>query len=93
MHQLKEINNPHSFGLQLEIDPMELGRIERDYKNDVQRQRSEIITYWYLNTEESERTWGRLADAIERMGGHRNLEKRLRQLAVTTTGKVASITS
>ena len=90
--ELEEITNLYNFGLQLGIDTRVLDRIDRDHRNDVERQRSEIIKYWYRNTEESERTWGRVADAIGRLGGHRNLETRLRQLAITTTvtGKEAS---
>ena len=60
--------------------------IDRDHRNDVERQRSEIVTYWDRNTEESERTWGRVADAIGRLGGHRNLEAEIRQLGTTPTG-------
>ena len=90
--ELEEITNLYNFGLQLGIDTRVLDRIDRDHRNDVERQRSEIIKYWYRNTEESERTWGRVADAIRRLGGHHNLETRLRQLPITTTvtGKEAS---
>ena len=83
---MEEITNLYNFGLQLDIDSKVLDRIERDYRNDVERQRSEIIKFWYRNTEESERTWGRVADAIKRLGGHRNLETKLRQLGTTRTG-------
>ena len=84
--ELEEITNLHNFGLQLGIDSKVLGRIERDHRNDVERQRSEIIKYWFLNTEESECTWGRIADAIKKLGGHRNLETKLRRLGTTPTG-------
>ena len=84
--ELGEITNPYNFGLQLGIDSKVLDRIDRDHRNDVERQRSEIIKYWYRNTAESERTWGRLADAIGKLGGHRNLETKLRQLVTTSTG-------
>ena len=86
MRELEEITNPYNFGLQLGIDSKVLDRIDRDHRNDVERQRSEIIKYWYRNTKKSERTWGSLADAIGRLGGHSNLETELRQLGTTPTG-------
>ena len=86
MRELEEITNPYNFGLQLGIDSKVLDRIDRDHRNDVERQRSEIIKYWYRNTKKSERTWGSLADAIGRLGGHSNLEAELRQLGTTPTG-------
>ena len=86
MRELEEITNPYNFGLQLGIDSKVLDRIDRDHRNDVERQRSEIIKYWYRNTKKSERTWGSLADAIGRLGGHSNLETELRQLGMTPTG-------
>ena len=60
-----------------------MARIDKDHRNDVEQQRCEVIKYWYQNTKESERTWGRVADAIKKLGGHRNLEMKLRQLATT----------
>ena len=81
--ELGEITNLYNFGLQLGIDSKVLDRIERDHRNDVERQRSEIIKSWYRNTADSERTWGRIADAIKKLGDHRNLETRLRQLGTT----------
>ena len=84
--ELGEITNLYNFGLQLGIDSKVLDRIDREHRNDIERQRSEIIKFWYRNTVESERTWGRVADAIKRLGDHRNLETRLRQLGTTPTG-------
>ena len=86
LRELGEITNPYNFGLQLGINSKVLDQIDRDHRNDVERQRSEIIKYWDRNTEESERTWGSLADAIGKLGGHRNLETKLRQLGTTPTG-------
>ena len=84
--ELGEITNLYNFGLQLGIDSKVLDRIDKDHRNDIERQKSEIIKSWYRNTAESERTWGRVADAIQRLGDHRNLETRLRQLGTTPTG-------
>ena len=84
--ELGEITDLYNFGLQLGIDSKVLDRIDKDYRNDVQRQKSEIIKYWCRNTEESERTWERVADAIGKLGGHSNLETKLRQLGTTPTG-------
>ena len=84
--ELGEITNLYNFGLQLGIDSKVLDRIDRNHRNDIERQRSEIVTYWYRNTAESERTWGRVADAIGKLGDHRNLETRLQQLGTTPIG-------
>ena len=87
--ELEEITSLYNFGLQLGINSKVLDRIDKDHRNDIEQQRSKIVTYWYRNTAESERTWGRVADAIGRLGDHRNLETRLRKLptATTVTGK------
>ena len=89
LRELEEITNPYIFGLHLGIDSKVVDRIDRDHRNDVERQRSEVIMYWYRNTKVLERTWGKVADAIKTLGGHRNLEMKLRQLHVavaTLTG-------
>ena len=84
--ELEEITNLYNFGLQLGIDSKVLDRIDREHRSDIERQRSEIVKYWYRNTAESECTWGRIADAIGRLGGHSNLEMKLRQLGTTLAG-------
>ena len=76
--ELKEITNPYQFGLQLDIDPKDLDQIERDHKGNVAQQRSEVIKHWSRN---DKCTWEKAADALKKMGGHGNLEKKLRQLA------------
>ena len=83
--ELKEITNPYNFGLQLWINSEVLDHIDTDHRHNVERQRSEIIKFWYRNTKESERTWERVADAVKRLGGHRNLETKLRQLHAAAT--------
>ena len=74
--QLKEITQPHQFGLHLGLDPNVLQLIERNHPGDVARQRSEVIVYWSRNYE---CTWEKVADTLRRMGGHGNLERKLRQ--------------
>ena len=88
--ELKEFIDPYVLGWQLGIDGPVLTSIEKDY-GDVERQILEVIKVWYRNTEESERTWGRIADAIEGLEHYKYLEEKLRELATTTTGKEASI--
>ena len=59
------------------MDAKDLEQIEKDHK-DVVRQRSEVIKYWCRNNECT--TWEKVAEAVNKLGGHSNLEKRLRQL-------------
>ena len=70
--------------MHLGIESKDLEQIEKNHRGDVARQRSEVIKFWYKNAEESERTWGRVADALQTLGSHRNLESQLRKLGETT---------
>ena len=57
--------------------PSDLRLIEKNHSGDVARQRTEVITYWSRN---NECTWEKVADAVKKLGGHGNLEKKLRQI-------------
>ena len=78
--ELKGISDPYRLGLQLGIEDSYLDGMEKNHSGDVARQRTAMIKHWYNNTAESERTWGRVADAVNALGDHRNLESRLREL-------------
>ena len=67
-------------GVHLKIETKDLDGMERNHSGDVARLRTAVIKFWYNNTDESERTWGRVADAVKALRGHRNLENRLRKL-------------
>ena len=73
---LKEITKPYLLGIHLGIKEHELKRIEENYLRDVDRQMAEVINYWLRNNTEC--SWEALASAVEKMGGHGNLVKRLR---------------
>ena len=51
---------------------------EKNHPKDVDRQMTEVIKYWYNNNGDC--SWEALAKAVEQMGSHRNLVKRLREL-------------
>ena len=71
--------------MQLGIESHELKKIEKNYPRDVDRQMAEVIEYWLRNN--SDCSWEALASAVEKMGGHGNLAKMLRDrhLENTTT--------
>ena len=82
---IKEVTDPYILGVQLGIEPHELKKIEKNYPRDIDRQMAEVIEYWLHNN--SDCSWGALASAVEKMGGHGNLVKKLRDkhLENTTT--------
>ena len=73
---LEEITDPYLLGIQLGIKAHELKKIEKNYPQDVDRQMAEVINYRLHNGTEC--SWEALASAVEKMGGHENLVKRLR---------------
>ena len=75
--ELNEVTQPYQFGLQLGIAPSDLWLIERNHLGDVAQQRTEVIIYWSRNYE---CTWEKVADALKKLGGYGNLEKKLRQM-------------
>ena len=75
---LEEITDPHRLGMFLNIKPHKLEKFEKNYPRDIDRQKSEVIKYWLRNSKDC--SWEVLANAVERMGGHGNLVKRLRDM-------------
>ena len=73
---LKEITEPHELGMHLGIETYELKTFERNYPQDSNQQRMEVLEYWLRNS--SDCSWGALASAVEKMGRHGNLVKTLR---------------
>ena len=77
LHMLREIVSPYVLGIFLKIETNTLRRIEREYKDNTQRQLSEVIEYWLNNT--AQVSWSVLADAVDKLGGHGNLVQELRK--------------
>jgi hypothetical protein len=50
-------------------------QIEKENKDDLERQKIEIINLWLDNSNDC--SWGRLAEALEHLGGHGRLVSRL----------------
>ena len=73
---LEEITKPHKLGMHLGVETYKLEKIEENYPRNVDRQMAEVIKHWLRNS--SDCSWGALASAVEKMGGHGNLVKRLR---------------
>ena len=74
---LLEVAKPYQLGIQLRIDLAELDKIERSHHEDIDRQKTEVIKYWLRNSQNA--SWTKLANAVERMGGHANLVDTLRE--------------
>ena len=53
----------------------ELRTIEKQYKDDLERQKMEIIAFWLENS--NDQSWERLAEAVRRLGGHKFLVSKL----------------
>ena len=82
---IEDITDPYILGENLGIKSCVLEKIERNHPRDVDRQMAEVIKYWLRNS--SDYSWEALANAVEKMGGHGNLVKKLKDkhLENTTT--------
>ena len=77
--ELKEINKPYQLGVHLRVPSEHLERFEEEHRDDITRQRVEVITYWLRNFADA--SWNTLAAAVEKIGGHNLLVVKLRDLA------------
>ena len=77
VNETKEVTRWFSLGIQLEIKPEDLHQIGDKYSSDTEQCKTEVVTFWIRNTRKC--TWGRLANAVENMGGHSNLVHTLRK--------------
>ena len=75
---IREINQPVELGLQLGIEYSCLKRFEKDHQGDTGRQMIDVIDYWLNNCDGC--SWGSLAQAIKRFGGHDRLVSVLNQM-------------
>lgn len=87
---IKEISNPYELGIHLDIEEHELDKIEKNYPRDVERQKLEAIKYWLRNCNCS---WEGLADAVEKMSGHRKLVEQLRDIHLKAVRNVETGTN
>ena len=83
--ELTEVTEWHQLGVQLNVPPATLRTIESNYPRDAQRQKIEVLIWWYNNAPEI--SWEKLAQAVEAVGGHAALAKNLRlKMNPTPTG-------
>lgn len=75
---LKDINNIVPLGVHLGIPLPKLHQIEKENKDSLERQKIEMINFWLGNC--SDCSWGRLAEAVKRLGGHNKLVSKLNEL-------------
>ena len=73
---LEEVTEPYQLGIHLGIETHKLKMFEKNYPRDIERQKIEVIEYWLRNSAEC--SWDVLASAVEKIGGHGNLERTLR---------------
>ena len=83
MSELTEVTEWHQLGVQLEVPPATLHTIESNH-HDVQRRKTEVLIWWHDNAPEV--SWEKLAQAVEAVGGHAAVAKRLR-LKMNPTSK------
>lgn len=87
--QLKEIDTVDKallLGVYVGIEPSTLRSIEK--KDNVQWLTVEIIDLWLRNSKK--RSWGALAEAVEKLGGHEQLASRLIELESNCRPEVES---
>ena len=75
---LKDINNIVPLGVHLAIPLPKLHQIEKENKDDLERQKIEMIHFWLGNYRDC--SWGRLAEAVKHLGGHDQLVSKLNEL-------------
>ena len=85
---LKDISDPCTLGVHLGIELPKLKKIERNHRQDVNRQMIEVIEYWRQSR--SDHSWEALASAVENMGGHGNLVQELKDKHLENTTTTAS---
>ena len=85
---LKDISDPCKLGVHLGIELSKLKKIERNHRQDVDRQMIEVIEYWRHSR--SDHSLEALAIAVENMGGHGNLVQELRDKHLENTTTTAS---
>ena len=64
-------------GVQLGVRPATLREIEKNYPQDTQRCKTEVLDLWLRNAPEV--SWKNLAQAVEAMGEYTAVAKRLRR--------------
>ena len=75
--ELRAITDYYQLGLHLGIKKEDLKKIEEGYVN-IERRITEVISHWQDNSDDC--SWEALAKAVEKMGGHTKVVKKLRAL-------------
>ena len=76
MSELTEVTEWHQLGVQLKVPPSILQTIERNHSHDAQRCKTEVLIWWLQNSLEI--SWEKLAQAVEAVGGHATVAKKLK---------------
>ena len=81
---LKDITDYYMLGVHLNVPPREITKIERDYPG-TSRRLMEVIDYWMRNGKKP--SWDVLAKAVEKMGSHYNIARKIRELEARKKGR------
>ena len=76
---LREITDTYHLGIHLGVPAEKVKGFEKEHPRDVARQRTEIVSYWRDNCDSA--TWDGLAEAVDKLGDHGNLVRKLRERA------------
>ena len=74
--ELTDMTEWHQLGVKLEVPPSTLYIIESNHPHDAKRCKTEVLNWWLENALEI--SWEKLARAVEAVGGHATVAKRLR---------------
>ena len=73
---MTEVTDWHQLGVQLGVPPCTLSIIEKNHPRDINRCKSEVLTWWLRNAKEC--SWKKMAQALEMME-YRVLADKLRE--------------
>ena len=74
--ELTDVTEWHQLGVKLKVPPSTLHIIESNHPHDAKRCKTEVLNWWLENALEI--SWEKLAQAVEAVGGHAVVAKRLR---------------
>ena len=79
MSALTDVTKPYQLGIHLNIKVNVLDEIEYKHKRKIKEQKLEVIKHWLDEMDCKHHSWGVLADAVRKIGGHGELVKELKQ--------------
>ena len=75
--ELRDVADWYQLGVQLGISTADLDQIQMNYPRNAQQCKMKVLDLWLQNS--PERSWAKLAQAVEAMGGYAVLAEELRK--------------